>query len=83
MVLTKDSKAVISKEPSSPLLRLLGNEVNPSIFMLIQHGTTSSLADEQTHVHRQVLRRMNEDRPYFEARGAWKEVNSEVDYHGP
>ena len=83
MVLTKDSKVVISKEPSLMLLRLLGNEVDPSIFMLIQHGTTSSLADAQTHVHTQVLRRMNEDRPYFEARGAWKKVKRDSDYDGP
>ena len=37
----------------------------------------------QTHVHRQVLRRMNEDRPYFEARGAWKKVKGDSDYDGP
>ena len=68
MVLTRAGKVVISKEPSPTLLRLLGNELDPTIFSLIQHGTTLSLEDVQTHVHRQVLRKMNEDRPYFEAR---------------
>ena len=64
-------------------MRLLGNEVDPSIFMLIQHGTTSSLADAQTPIHRQVLRRMNEDRPYIQARGEWKKVKGDLDYDGP
>ena len=26
---------------------------------------------------------MNEDRPYFEARGAWKKVKGDFDYVGP
>ena len=65
------------------LLRLLGNELDPSIFSLIQHGTTLSLEDAQTCVHRQVLRKMNEDRPYFQARGAWKKVKGDLDYNGP
>ena len=26
---------------------------------------------------------MNEDRPYFEARGAWKKVKGDLDYNGP
>jgi hypothetical protein len=82
MVLTKDGKVVISKEPSPMLLRLLGNELDRTIFSLIQHGITSSLADAQTGVHRQVLRRMNEDRPYFEARSAWKRVKGDLDYDG-
>ena len=83
MVLTMSGKVVISKEPSLMLLRLLGNELDPTIFSLIQHGTTLSLKDAQTHVHRQVLRKMNEDIPYFEARGAWKKVKGDLDYDGP
>ena len=83
MVLTRASKVVISKEPLLMLLRLLGNELDPTIFSLIQHGTTLSLEDAQTHVHRQVLRQINEDRPYFEARGTWKKVKGDSDYNGP
>ena len=35
------------------------------------------------HLYRQVLRKMNEDRPYFEARGTWKKVKGNLDYDGP
>ena len=45
-------------------------------------------------MHQQVLAKMNGDRPYFEARGAWKDayfkardewkkVNGYIDYDGP
>ena len=71
MVLTKNGKVIISKEPSSMLLRLLGNSLDSTIFLWIQHGTSRSLADVQKLVHRQVLTKMNKDRPYFEARDVW------------
>ena len=80
MVLTKNGTVVISKEPSSMLLRLLGNSLDSTIFHWIQHR---SLADAQKLVHRQVLTKMNGDRPYFEARGAWKKVKSDSEYDGP
>jgi hypothetical protein len=51
MVLTKNGKVVISKEPSSMLLRLLGNSLDSTIFLWIQHGTSRSLADAQDLVH--------------------------------
>ncbi len=60
MVLTKDGKVVISKEPSSTISRLLGNSLNQTIFLWIQHRTSRSLADAQKLVHRQVLTKMNE-----------------------
>jgi hypothetical protein len=82
MVLTRADNVAISKEPLPMLLRLLGNELDPTIFSLIQHGTTLPLEDAQTCVHRQALRKMNEDRPYFEARGTWKKVQGELDYNG-
>ena len=47
MVLTKNGKFVISKEPVSMLLRLLGNSLNSTIILWIQHGTSRSLADVQ------------------------------------
>ena len=74
MVLTKNGKVVISKEPSSMLLRLLGTSLDSTFFLWIEHGTSRSLADAQKLVHRQVLTKMNEDRQDFEARGAWKKV---------
>ena len=83
VVLTRAGKVVISKEPSPTLLRLLGDELDPRIFSLIEHGTTLSLEDAQKDVHRQVLKKMNDDRPYFEARGTWKKVKGDLDYDGP
>ena len=83
MVLTRNGKVAINKEPSSTLLRLLGNSLDSTVFLRIQHGTSRSLADAQELVHRQVLTKMNEDRPYFEARGAWKKVKGDSDYDGP
>ncbi len=71
MVLTKNGKVVISKAPSSTLLRLLGNSLDSTVFLWIQHGTSRSLVDVQKLVHRQVLTKMNKDRPYFEARVVW------------
>ncbi len=81
MGLTKNGKVVMSKEPSLTLLRLLGNSLNSTVFLWIQHGTSRSLVDAL--VHGQVLTKMNEDRPYFEARGAWKKVKGDSDYDGP
>ncbi len=83
MALTKNGKVIMSKEPSSTLLRLPGNSLDSTFFLWIQHGTSRSLADAQKFVHRQVLTKMNEDRPYFEARGAWKKVKGDSDYDGP
>ena len=47
MVLTKNGKAVISKQPLSTLLRLVGNSLDSTFFLRIQHGTSRSLADAQ------------------------------------
>ena len=83
MVLTKNGKVVISKKSLSTFLRLLGNSLDSTIFLWIQHGNSRSLADVQKLVHREVLTKMNEDRSYFEARGAWKKVKGEFNYDGP
>ena len=42
-VLLKYGKVVIRKEPWSMLLRLLGNSLDSTIFLRIQHGTSRSL----------------------------------------
>ena len=83
MVRTKDGKVVVSKEPLATLRRLLENQLNPRIFLMIQHGTSTSLADVQNLVHQHVLTKMNGDRPYFEARGAWNKVKGDSDNDGP
>jgi hypothetical protein len=54
VVLTRNGKVVISKELSSPLLRLLRNSLDPTIFFWIEDGTSRSLVDVQKLVHRQV-----------------------------
>jgi hypothetical protein len=81
--LQKNGKVVISKETSSTLLRLLGNSLDSTIFHWVQDGTSRSLADVQKLVHRQVLTKINEDRPYFEARGTSKKVKGDFDCDGP
>ena len=83
MVLTRNGKVAICHEPLSTFLRLPGYSLNSAIFLWIQHGTSRSLADAQKLVHRQVLTKMNEDRPYFETRGAWKNVKGDFNYVGP
>ena len=40
MVLTRNGKVTINKEPSSTILRLLGNSFDSTVFLLIQHGTS-------------------------------------------
>jgi hypothetical protein len=52
MVLTKNGKVVISKEPSLTLLRLCENSLDSTVFLWIQDGTSRSLADAQKLVHR-------------------------------
>ena len=83
MVRTKDGKVVVSKEPSATLMRLLEDQLDPTIFFMIQHGTSRSLADAQNLVHQHVLTKMNGDRTYFETRGAWNKVKGDSDNDGP
>ena len=83
VVLTKNGKVVISKEHSLTILRLLGNSLDPTIFLWIQHGTSRSLGDAQKLAQRQVWTKMIEGRPYFETRGAWKKVKGDLDHDGP
>ena len=83
VVLTKNGKVVISKEPLLTVLRLLGNSLNPTIFLWKQHGAFRSLVDSQKLAHRQVRTKMIEERQYFETRGAWKKVTGDFDYDGP
>ena len=83
MVRTKDGKVVVSKEPSATLMRLLEDQLDPTIFLMIQHGTSRSLADAQNLVHQHVLTKMNGDRTYFETRGAWNKVKGDSDNDGP
>jgi hypothetical protein len=40
MVLTKDGKVVLNKEPSWTLLKLIGKQLNIMVFALVQMGTS-------------------------------------------
>ena len=42
IVYTKDGKIVLNKEPSATLLRIIGNPLSNTIFMLVQMGTSQS-----------------------------------------
>ena len=45
IVYTKDGKVVLNKEPSATLLRIMENQLSNTIFMLVQRGTSRSLAE--------------------------------------
>ncbi len=47
IVYTKDCKVVLNKEPSAMLLRIMGNQLNEVIFMMVERGTSRSLAEVQ------------------------------------
>ncbi len=40
LVYTKDGKVVLYNEPSATLLRIMGNQLCETIFMLVQRGTS-------------------------------------------
>ncbi len=40
IVYTKDGKVVLNKEPSATLLRIMGNQLNEEIFMMVEMGTS-------------------------------------------
>ena len=74
-------------------MRLLGNQLNKTIVLLIQRFSHRNFADAEKLVHQQVQTKINGDRPYFEsrcawkspfeARCAWKKVKGDFDYDGP
>ena len=65
------------------VLRLLGNSLDRTIFLWIQHGAARSREDVQKLVHRQVRTEIIEVRPYFETRGAWNKVKGDFNYDEP
>ena len=72
IVYTKDGKVVLNKEPSATLLRITGNQLNEAIFMMVQMGTSRSLAEAHKLACERVFTKMNEDRVFYESRGSWK-----------
>ena len=66
IVYTKDGKVVINKEPSVTLLRIMEDQLNKSIFMMVQMGTSQSLAEAHKLARARVFAKMNEDRSFYD-----------------
>jgi hypothetical protein len=65
IVYTKDGKVVLNKEPSATLLRIMGNQLNEEIFMMVQIGTSQSLAEVHKLACARVFAKTNEDRSFM------------------
>ena len=74
IVYTKDGKEVLNKEPSAMLLRIMGNQLNEAIFMMVQMRT----AEANKLACARVFAKMNEDRSFHESRGSWKKVKGDL-----
>ena len=83
LVYTKDGKVVLYNEPSATLLRIMGNQLCKTIFMLVQMGTSQSLADAHKLARARVFSKMNEDRSFYELRGSWKKVKRDLENDAP
>ena len=60
IVFTKDGKVVLNKEPSATLLRIMGNQLSKTIFVMVQMGTSQSLAEAHKLACERVFTKMNE-----------------------
>ena len=83
IVYTKDGKVVLNKEPSATLLRIMDNQLSDKIFMLVQRGTSQSLADAHKLACARVFSEMNEDRSFYESRGSRKKVKGDLENDAP
>ena len=83
IVYTKDGKVVLNKEPSATLLRIMGNQLNRSIFMMVQMRTSQSLSEVHKLARERVFAKMNEDRSFYELRGSWKKVKGDLENDAP
>ena len=55
-------------------MRLLGNQLDRTILLLLQHSSHRNFDDAQKLMRQQVQTKINGDRPYFESRCAWKQA---------
>ena len=83
IVYTKDGEVVLNKEPLATLLRIMGNQLNITIFMMVQMGTSSSLAEAHKLARQKVFTKMNEDRSFYQSRGSWKKVKGDLGNDAP
>ena len=89
----KNGKIIIQEEPLPRLVRLLGNQLDRTILLLLQHYSHRNFDDVQKLIRQQVQTKINGDRPYFESRCAWKSPfetrcarnkdEGDFDYDGP
>ena len=92
-IVTKNGKIIIEEEPSPTLMRLLGNQLDRTILLLLQHSSHRNFDNANKRIHQLVQTKINGDRPYFESRCAWKspfearcawnKVKGDFDYDGP
>ena len=59
IVYTKDGKVVLNKEPSTTFLRITGNQLNAPIFVMVQMGTSQSLAEAHKLARERVFAKNN------------------------
>ncbi len=71
-VVTKNGKIIIEEEPLPTLMRLLGNQLDRTILLLLQHFSKRNFDDANRRIRQLVRTKINEDRPYFQSRCAWK-----------
>jgi hypothetical protein len=83
LVKTKDGKAVLNKEPSASLLKIMGDLLCRNIFLMVQMGTSRSLAEAHKLARKIVFTKMNEDRSFYESRGSWKKVKGDLETDAP
>jgi hypothetical protein len=71
-IVRKNGKIIIEGEASPTLMRLLGNQLDRTILLLLQHFSNRNYDDANRRICQLVRTKINEDRPYFESRCAWK-----------
>ena len=73
-VVTKNGKIIIQAEASPTLMRLLGNQLDRTILLLLQHSSHRNFDNANKRIRQLVQTKINGDRPYFESRCAWKQA---------
>jgi hypothetical protein len=61
----------------------MGNQLNALIFMMVQMGTSRSLAEAHKLARENVFTKINEDRSFYESRGSWKKVKGDLETDAP
>ena len=73
-IVRKNGKIIIEGEASPTLMRLLGNQLDRTILLLLQHSSHRNFDNANKRTRQLVQTKINGDRPYFESRCAWKQA---------